>query len=528
MESGVVPRRHTAVNSTAEVHGLVNGRPLSPSQRDAVQAMYHAQRRPLVYPAVYANDPNSRSTSARSSFDGTQSARTDRDIGRNTGGLYPNVSLSHWEVGSLENVSHPAVLSDTPGASRTYQPAAAVHVGVGAPAGEPPLPPTPGKLPTWPSYLRSMQWMLAIVEASLVSASPGWQSLQPFRFLLALSVVTLGAILVLAVLDWRHHKHPGLKLPHRATVISFAICAASIASLASGIAVWLSPACHSRRLTSPLAACTREVRRCMLDRVLIRPSPLARGGDGPQGEAQGQQPAPLSGLLSVMIESRWLGYALILLRLLQFALCTIALISWAGVGGYQLLTAYLAAVVLCAIGMLLSFFLLCWQLSRLNLYRHARLPHTDQAGGVRAPAPPAVKHRPLTRLYVLASVATDMLLPLALFATASAAAGVSTLPCMALSGSALEGTGVTFQYLASLSFMLSAVIMCVFASELMEHGASVTGNPVQAARQEVELGAAHPTDQLPQGNPFQAYEPRPPQSDVTFGLGPFGRHQGGV
>ncbi|MEW5308748.1 MAG: hypothetical protein WDW38_000682 [Sanguina aurantia] len=448
MESGVVPRRHTAVNSTAELHGLVNGRPLSPSQRDAVQAMYHAQRQPLVYPAVYANDPNSRSTSARSSFDGTQSTRTDRDIGRNTGGLYPNVSLSHWEVNSLENISHPAVLSDTPGASRTYQPAAAVNVGVGAPAGEPPLPPTPGKLPTWPSYLRSMQlshwalswcWLCWTGVTTSTRASSCHIVFDTLWLLLFLGAASACAALLDVQDDFagtarQASAENGSKLLIAATVISFAICAASIASLASGIAVWLSPACHSRRLTSPLAACTREVRRCMLDRVLIRPSPLARGGDGPQGEAQGQQPAPLSGLLSVMIESRWLGYALILLRLLQFALCTIALISWAGVGGYQLLTAYLAAVVLCAIGMLLSFFLLCWQLSRLNLYRHARLPHTDQAGWVGAPAPTAVKHRPLTRLYVLASVATDMLLPLALFATASASAGVSTLPCTALTG----------------------------------------------------------------------------------------------
>lgn len=52
----------------------------------------------------------------------------------------------------------------------------------------------------------------------------------------------------------------------------------------------------------------------MLDRVLIHPSPLIRAGDGLQTEAQGQQPAPLDGLLSVVIESRWLGFALILLR----------------------------------------------------------------------------------------------------------------------------------------------------------------------------------------------------------------------
>lgn len=157
-----MPRRHTSVNSRAEVHGLVNGRPLSPNHQAAVEAMYHAQRQPLVYPAVYANDPNSHSTSARSSFDGTLSTRTDRDIHRNTGGLYPNVSLSHWEVNSLENISHPAVLTNIPGASRTYEPAAAMNVGVGPPDGEPALPLTSRKLPTWPSYLRSMQvWIVS-------------------------------------------------------------------------------------------------------------------------------------------------------------------------------------------------------------------------------------------------------------------------------------------------------------------------------------------------------------------------------
>lgn len=100
---------------------------------------------------------------------------------------------------------------------------------------------------------------------------------------------------------------------------------------------------------------------------------------------------------------------------------------------------------------------------------------------------------------------------------------VFTQICRARPGcSPLEGTGITFQYLAFMIFSLSAVIMCLFASQLIKHGASAAGTT--APQHEVDIRMPDLTDQ-PQRQ-YQEREPALPQSSMTFAHGPFGRLDG--
>lgn len=157
----VVPRRHTSSQGSSapgppEIQlQLVNGRPLSPSQQSAIQAMYHAQRQPLVYPAVYAASV-SRSTSARSSFEASRDRNEPTPVNqRMPDGLSPIPSLSNWEAQGLAHAF----------GSISYQPAAAAGAADADAAvrldGAREAPgvhaPTPEELPTWPGYLRSLQ-----------------------------------------------------------------------------------------------------------------------------------------------------------------------------------------------------------------------------------------------------------------------------------------------------------------------------------------------------------------------------------
>ncbi|GIM05730.1 hypothetical protein Vretimale_10172, partial [Volvox reticuliferus] len=58
------------------------------------------------------------------------------------------------------------------------------------------------KTPVWGKYMRTAQWALALVALSLAVAEDGWSRLAPFRYLLAVTVMTLVLILVGGMLEW--------------------------------------------------------------------------------------------------------------------------------------------------------------------------------------------------------------------------------------------------------------------------------------------------------------------------------------
>ncbi|KXZ54114.1 hypothetical protein GPECTOR_5g216 [Gonium pectorale] len=70
------------------------------------------------------------------------------------------------------------------------------------PGGAAPGRPNPHEAPVWGKYIRTAQWVLALVALSLVAASRGWAGLPPFRFLLAMAVMTLVFVLTLGALEW--------------------------------------------------------------------------------------------------------------------------------------------------------------------------------------------------------------------------------------------------------------------------------------------------------------------------------------
>ncbi|GLC55959.1 hypothetical protein PLESTB_001049100 [Pleodorina starrii] len=94
----------------------------------------------------------------------------------------------------------------------------------------------PQEAPVWGKYMRTAQWVLALVALSLAAAEDGGSSLAPFRYLLAVTVMTLVFILAVGVLEWLNRlRHLALTINIVFDSVWILICATAAISSAAAL-----------------------------------------------------------------------------------------------------------------------------------------------------------------------------------------------------------------------------------------------------------------------------------------------------
>ncbi|EFJ43269.1 hypothetical protein VOLCADRAFT_96599 [Volvox carteri f. nagariensis] len=329
--------------------------------------------------------------------------------------------------------------------------------------------------------MRTAQWALALAALSLVIAEDGWSSLAPFRYLLAVTVITLAAILVVGMLEWHNRaRHLALSVNILFDFVWILFCATAATSAAAGLGLRhrLRMSCVRHHDCAKLKGATGLVfgmallgSLSLLYEVLLwRAGHSGLGADsrinlaieymrgsaaggrdkstaappaGPHWEAAAAPPPPppvaftvpgvgvVDGRDGVKVppESRpsWMAALDEVLRVAQAALTVGCLASMACLRNYSWTTVYGFLVAVAGLGLGVAVVLGVWQALRAVAAARAADGGNGGGGGGGVCGVWMLGH---TQMYLVSCATADLVMWLLTASAATAAAAVTTLPCV--------------------------------------------------------------------------------------------------